>query len=218
VIVDTMCEAIQPTLIKILNHPFNVELATGELPLEKFVFYIQQDALYLAEFSRALAIAAGRLDDNAHKQQLIRFSIDAIKAENELHETFIQQHQSMASELIVTQSPTCFMYSHFLLKTASLNSIEEAIASLLPCFLIYYKVGKAMLSYQHTKHPYQSWIALYSSDAFECSVHAMVKITNELGDIASTKTQEKMIATFVRATQLEWLFWQSAYHQEQWLI
>jgi len=217
-IVDTMCEAIQPLLNKILNHPFNIELATGELPNEKFIFYIQQDALYLAEFSRALAITAGRLSSNAHTQQLIQFSIDAIKAENELHAAFIQQYQTIIPQLAITQSPACFTYTHFLLKTVSLNSIEEAIASLLPCFLIYHKVGKAILFHQNSENQYQNWINLYSSDTFECSVNAMVTITNELGDVASTKIKEKMVEAFIQSTRLEWLFWQSAYEQERWLI
>ena len=39
--------------------PFNTELAAGSLAGERFRHYITQDALYLGQFSRCLAIAAG---------------------------------------------------------------------------------------------------------------------------------------------------------------
>ena len=38
--------------------PFNIELAAGTLARDRFQHYIVQDALYLGQFSRALAIAA----------------------------------------------------------------------------------------------------------------------------------------------------------------
>ena len=43
--------------------PFNTELAAGTLPRDRFQHYIVQDALYLGQFSRALAIAAAKAPD-----------------------------------------------------------------------------------------------------------------------------------------------------------
>ena len=40
--------------------PFNTELAAGSLARERFRHYITQDALYLSQFSRCLAIAAAK--------------------------------------------------------------------------------------------------------------------------------------------------------------
>jgi len=48
-------ESITDIYQAIIQHPFNEELAQGTLPREKFAFYMQQDALYLADFARALA-------------------------------------------------------------------------------------------------------------------------------------------------------------------
>ena len=45
--------------------PFNTELAAGILAPERFRFYITQDALYLAEYARVLAIAAAKAPDAA---------------------------------------------------------------------------------------------------------------------------------------------------------
>jgi thiaminase/transcriptional activator TenA len=193
-IVDKMRHAVDGIMNTIHHHAFNVELSEGILPREKFIFYLIQDALYLADFAKALALTAGRLVNNTHVQQFIQFALDAIKAECELHFGYIDKYRSstdLAFDLTVEQSPTCFMYTNYLLKMASLASVEEAVSSLLPCFLVYNEVGKRMASHQISNNPYHDWIALYSSDAFELSVSLAIQITNELALTASECIQEK---------------------------
>jgi len=48
---------------KILDLPFNRELASGTLSQARFQFYMIQDALYLEQYSRALAVAAAKAPD-----------------------------------------------------------------------------------------------------------------------------------------------------------
>lgn len=222
-IVDKMRHAAHNIINKIHHHQFNSGLSTGILPRDTFIFYLIQDALYLADFSRALALAAARLPDNEHMQQFIQFTLDAIRAERELHFGYIDAYRSSTDlevDLTIEQSPACFMYTNYVLKMACLAPIEEAVSSLLPCFLVYNEVGKKMASQQlpNNNNPYHDWIALYSSEPFELSVCSAINITNELAYNASELTQEKMISAFVRSTQLEWLFWESAYSQERWLV
>ena len=51
---------IEPIYGAIIDHPYNRELAAGTLPPETFHHYLKQDALYLLDFSRALAIVSAR--------------------------------------------------------------------------------------------------------------------------------------------------------------
>jgi len=48
--------------------PFNTELAAGTLAPERFRFYILQDAIYLGEYARVLALAAAKAPDAATVQ------------------------------------------------------------------------------------------------------------------------------------------------------
>ncbi len=57
---DELCHSIEPIYAAILHHPFIAGLTDGSLPRESFEFYAVQDALYLREFARSLAIAAAR--------------------------------------------------------------------------------------------------------------------------------------------------------------
>jgi thiaminase/transcriptional activator TenA len=210
-----MTGATNSIMDKIHNHPFNRELSAGSLPKEKFIYYLVQDALYLLDFSKALALTAARLSNNDHVQQFMQFSLEAVYAERDLHVNYL--HKNKISDLLNReQNPACFMYTNYLLKTASLASVEEAVASLLPCFWVYREVGKNIALKEHADNPYNEWIALYSSNQFDLTVTSAINITIELGHAASSSTQEKMISAFVRSTQLEWLFWDNAYSQEKW--
>lgn len=219
-IFNEMTAVTSELLISIHQHPFNTQLGKGTLAKEQFVFYLLQDALYLADFSRALSIIAARLSDNSHMQQYVAFSLDAIKSERELHFNYLNQYKTQG---YITygrddQSPSCFMYTNYLLRMASLVPIEEAIACSLPCFYIYHEVGKKMSTYLRTDHPYYDWINLYSGEGFKASVQAAINIVNELGSHASEKTRSKMVQAFFKATQLEWLFWEGAYNREEWVV
>ena len=47
-------DVARPTYLKIIEHPFVEELARGTLAADKFLFYLRQDSLYLAHYSRVL--------------------------------------------------------------------------------------------------------------------------------------------------------------------
>jgi len=215
-IFNEMETSVDSMMIKIHNQSFNQELSNGSLAKEKFIHYLIQDALYLADFSRALALTGARLTDNRQTQQFIHFAMGSIQAERDLHATYLK---NLSSQIIANaeQTPACFMYTNYLFKTAIMATVEEAADSLLPCFWIYREVGKNILSAQiHSFNPYQNWITLYAGEEFHTSVEVAITIINQLGEHASSNIKSKMISAFIRSTQLEWMFWESAYCQESW--
>lgn len=210
----TICKEINPIVNAIQQLPFNLELTQGTLPKEKFDWYLMQDAIYLNDYTKALAITAAKLPHHQHMQQFLQFAVDAIKAERELH----AHHINPECFATIETMPACFMYTNYLLKTALMSSVEEAVASLLPCFWVYREVGKQMQMYSALNNPYQSWIDLYAGESFNSSVQAAMQTMEELYITASDSLKNKMVAAFTRSTQLEWLFWDHAYRQESWWL
>lgn len=215
-IFEKMREAVKPILEEIHRQPFNQELSQGILSKEKFIHYVEQDALYLADFAKALALTASRLNNHDQALQLLQFSLDALNAERALHANYLAENFIKLSK--IEPNPACFMYTNYLLKTASLAPVEEALASLLPCFWVYREVGHHILKKAQPNNPYQDWIELYSSEPFDLSVNVVINMTNDLAHTTSDVIKEKMLSAFIRSTQLEYLFWHSAYHQEKWLL
>jgi thiaminase/transcriptional activator TenA len=192
----------------ILELPFNTELAAGELSRERFQFYIAQDARYLVGFSRALAVAATRADHADEVMFFAHSAHEAIAVERQLHEGY--------GLIDVETSPTCLAYTSYLLAVAQTTSYAELVAALLPCFWLYHHLGTDILSRQSADNPYQAWIDTYADESFGEAVAKCRSAVDRAALTAGTDTQERMFAAFARATEYEWLFWDSAYRQEAW--
>jgi thiaminase/transcriptional activator TenA len=92
------------------------------------------------------------------------------------------------------------------------------LAALLPCFWIYLEVGINIHARAAKPNPYQAWIDTYAGDEFENAVRAVIDTTDAVAARASEETLTAMHAAFTRATQLEWMFWDSAYRLANWPV
>ena len=201
---------------KIIRMPFNQELMKGTLDVEKFRFYIGQDAIYLGAFSRALALIAARTNSNALALEFIRFAEGAVVVEEALHENYFRKYGIPA---MITASPSCQLYTQFLLTKAALAQVEVAMAAVLPCFWIYKKVGDYIYTHQHKNHnPFIDWINTYSGAEFSRVVEKAIHICDEVATTCSIPQQQSMTDAFIIASRLEWMFWDSAWKMEQWPV
>jgi thiaminase (transcriptional activator TenA) len=201
------------------NLPFNVQLAQGSLSRERFCFYIQQDAIYLGQFSRVLNITAAKAPDTSTLQSFTQFSLGAITVEQALHEHYLRQFAlDPAATGCVEPAPDCFAYTSFLLATAYHEPWEVAIAALLPCFRIYWDVGLTIASRAKPDNPYRAWIDTYADENFGQAVHSLMEIVDgaATGAKVSSAVRERMLAAYGRAVQYEYLFWDGAYNLRSW--
>ena len=102
---ETAWKAVEDVYEAILRQPFVRELMQGTLPREKFLFYLGQDAHYLASYCRSLAHTASRLTDTRHVNAFLKFASDGIAVEKALHESFLN------GEPLPPVSPTCAFYT-----------------------------------------------------------------------------------------------------------
>lgn len=204
----------------ILQMEFIQELKQGSLSQEIFQHYIIQDGIYLGEFSRALAIISAKAPTPELQLQFARNASDAIAVERGLHEEFFAEFNISPEVALSSQtSPTCLSYTNFLLATAYQYSFPISVAAVLPCFWIYLEVGKHIYQQANSKiNPYQKWIDTYIDVDFESSVKEVIYVANDMAAKVTTKELILMNQLFYRASQFEWMFWDSAYYLEQWKI
>lgn len=210
---DQLWNHISDIYQSILELPFNKELANGTLEQSTFAFYMKQDSLYLADFSRALAIAGVKHSDSEILKEFLGFAEEAIVVERALHEGFLKQYNTYVN---VDKAPGCFMYTNFLLATAWQEEFPVICAALLPCFWIYREVGMHIHKHAAANNPYQSWIDNYAGDDFNNSVNRAITITNQAAEQSTDAIRKKMTSAFEYSARLEWIFWDSAYRMEQW--
>ena len=174
-----------------------------------------QDAHYLTYFARALAVTAARSPDNDALIQLAGSAREAVVVERALHEGFFKDYGISPAEAAATEpSPTCAHYTHYLLALAH-NAPYEVGRALLPCFG---STGK-WASTCSRRHGGQSVSGLdrhLCRRGFAAGVRKVIAISDQVAASASPAVRDQMFQAFVRAAQLEWMFWDSAYRLERW--
>ncbi len=194
--------------------PFNRELAAGTLDQARFRFYIVQDALYLDQYARILAMAGARGPDGATLRLFAGAALEGIAVEQALHAQYLSQFGGDAAK--AEPSPDCLSYTSFLLATAYHEPWEVLLAALLPCFWIYWVVGQAIAREAAADNPYRAWIDTYADEGFGSVVQSVKAATDRAAAAASDAVRARMMTAFIRSTQYEWLFWDGAYQLRGW--
>lgn len=199
--------------------PFNKELAAGTLARETFQFYIVQDALYLDQYARTLAIAGARGPDGATLRAFGHYAIEAIAVEQALHERYLREFGVDPSSIATAEpSPDCLGYTSFLMATAYHEPWEVLVAALLPCFWLYWDVGTTIAKTAAHDNPYRAWIDTYADDGFGAAVRAVIACSDQAAAVASDNVSDRMATAFIRSCQYEWLFWDGAWRRRSWPV
>ncbi len=201
---------ITPIYESILRLPFIEELSAGVLPIEKFLYYLGQDAQYLSRYTRVLAHVASRLSDKSQIADVLSFASTGLAVEAALHESYLRGAELPA------MSPTCLMYTA-VEEAQAYEPVAVEAAALLPCFWVYQRVGEAILSKCKNLdvNPYARWIRTYADEVFAKSTRRYIEICDAL---ATESLRDKMTEVFINCTRLEWMFWDSAYNLEKWKV
>lgn len=200
-------DKIKPSFQEIVDHPFNVELTNGSLDLERFQFYIHQDALYF----RALSEIFGLVAQKAHTPELNRHFLDlssnVLIEEQQLRSRFLSSCKLRDEDI----SPTCRGYSHYLKEIAKTTAFEVALVSFLPCFWIYKELSQGMAKMVKGDNPYFDWIRMTSSPYNNDLTDHLISTVDKIAATCSAKVLALMEEVVERCTHFEWHFWDDAY-------
>jgi len=214
---DQLWNEIEHIYAAILEHPFVTGLTDGSLPAPVFQHYVLQDAHYLRDYARALAITGAKGDD---EDAIVLFSADAagaITVERSLHAGFVADFGLSPEQVAATPVlPTTLAYTSYLLRTAHQGSFAEAVAVVLPCYWIYARVGEALLAEGSPEPLFQRWIATYGGEEFQLTVERVLRIVDRLGERLSDSERVRCTEHVVTTSTYEWLFWDAAWRQESW--
>lgn len=211
---DKAWEAISLSYTEITELEFIKGLIDGSLPQDRFAYYIQQDSIYLAEYGRILAGIGAKLSNPTQRSSFLKFASDTVFVEQELHRGY---REALKQNKALEASPACLLYTSFLHKQLAVEPIEVAVAAILPCFVIYGKVGNYIKEHQNnTKNPYQQWINTYGDEEFTRAVEQAEQMTNDLAKNTTDEIRQNMIEAYSMATRMEYMFWNSAYELERW--
>ncbi|PWB44517.1 MAG: thiaminase II [Candidatus Methylomirabilota bacterium] len=211
--------SIEGIYAAILRHPFLCGLTDGSLPRERFQFYAVQDALYLREYARALSMVAARAPRDKWIILFNEHAAGVLKVERQLHEGFFREWGLTPQAVAATPlAPTNLAYTSYLLALAYAAPFHETVAGLLPCYWIYWEVGKELERAGSPDPLYTRWIGTYASAEFGSLVRSVLDVVDATAAPLTPAELDAMRRHFVITSRYEWMFWEMGYRREPWPI
>ncbi len=216
---EELWNSVSDIYTKILTHPFLIGLTDGSLEEAAFRYYAIQDALYLKEFGRGLAILGTRAEDDDEFLTFCNHGANAILVERTLHDSFFKTWDLNSNEVYKTEpSPNCLLYTSYLISTATTKPYYESLGAFLPCYQIYYEVGKELLKKGSLNPIYQKWIDTYEGDEFGKVEEEVLSIMDKLASNLSQSQKLAIKKHYIQTSKMEYLFWDMGFKKQKWEI
>jgi thiaminase/transcriptional activator TenA len=203
----------------ILAHPFLAGLTDGSLPHDAFAFYVIQDALYLRRYSEALAEVGRRAPSAAEAGMFARHAAEAVEVEQALHGSLLADLGVDPARIGAAEpAPANLAYTSYLLATVCTGSYAEGVGAVLPCYWIYWEVGRELLRRGSPDPRYQRWIDLYGSEDFGKVVREVLAVADTMGPGLAAPERDRVHRHFRVTSRYEWMFWDMGYRKETWPV
>ncbi|MFJ5860262.1 bifunctional hydroxymethylpyrimidine kinase/phosphomethylpyrimidine kinase [Pseudarthrobacter sp. NPDC092439] len=183
--------------------PFIRSLAAGTLPESEFAYYLAQDAIYLAGYSRVLARASALAPTEAEQLFWARSAQQCLEVESGLHRSWLNTRPAQGGLGPVTKA-----YVDHLTAASASGSYAVLAAAVLPCFWLYAEVGRTLhaafvAAGEPAGHPYAEWLRTYADEAFAAATRRAVGIVDDAGRNASETDRAAMATAFRQSCRLE---------------
>ena len=196
---------------------FLTELGQGTLAVGAFRHYLEQDALYLAGYAKALALLAARAPDAAATAFWASSAHTTGTVEAQLHRDLLDGGLLGEPTGEPVHSPSCLAYVSYLVAGAATEPYPVAAAAVLPCYWVYADTGARLAATARgtADHPYLRWVAAYDDPGFRTATDRARSLVDDAAAAAPAEVPA-MHRAFGTATRYELEFWRSAHAQEAW--
>lgn len=214
---ETLWASVEHThFAAILQHPFILGLSAGTLPISSFRHYVVQDALYLRQFGRALALLAAKADTSDGLMLFCEHARNTVIVERALHEGFMKEWDLRTETDVSEEAPNCLLYTAWQQQVIRDGSYADALAAVLPCYWIYWEVGKALVAKGSPNPLYQRWIDTYAGEAFAECVRAVLAEMNRVAGSLTIEQKSAAREIFVKGCRFEYMFWDMGWKLQNW--
>jgi thiaminase (transcriptional activator TenA) len=212
--VDDLKEYSIKTWQEILDHRFIKEFSNDTLPINKFVFYLNQDHYFLEGFSKFLHFAKLKTNDNKMKRWLETLFFTSVNIEMKMQRQLLSSLEggiSLTTSADIIPSKITLDYILYLTNVSSAGKFCEIVSVMAPCPWTYLEIAQNLSKVSIRNDIYRKWVQFYSSDESRKQVAEIQQILNLLGDEENEKYRQRMKNHFANACKYEYLFWEMVY-------
>jgi thiaminase (transcriptional activator TenA) len=199
---DEAWEEISSTYEKIWKHPFIQEMSLSSLSENRFIYYMQQDLLYLRDYAECSMIIAQSIKID-YKEYFINQSLSTMQYIEFAESEYAQYKSNITSR--ATEG-----YMGHLMKSCK-KSVDIAVAAMLPCEWIYKELGNYLLNNSVDSNIYAAWFIPLTDEEYISNVHKLIEIFDDLS--LSSENQDLMLNIFNKSAIWEQYFFDDAYNE-----
>jgi thiaminase/transcriptional activator TenA len=193
-------------------------IADGTLPLDRFRFYVMQDAYYLSHFAKVQAIGAVKAGDLETTKRFAHHAEQTCAAEMALHESFMEMLDVTKEDWAAFEpSPSAYAYVSHMYRSAE-GDLADVLAAILPCYWLYYEIGENLKNAKPDHPIYNRWIETYGSEWFGELVTEQIERMDKLAEGLPEARHRELKDRFRRSSYYEWHFWEQAWKKETWSV
>ncbi|MDQ0163789.1 thiaminase II [Aeribacillus alveayuensis] len=201
------------------KHPFVKGIGDGTLDIDKFRFYMEQDYLYLIDYSRLFALGSLKAPDLETMTVFANLLHSTLNDEMELHRQYAERLGIPREKLENTKpAPTTLAYTGYMLNISQRGSLADLIAAVLPCTWSYYEIGLRLNQILGaSEHEfYGEWVKMYASEEFGQLAEWLKNLMNKLAEGKTEQELKELEDIFLTTSKFEYMFWEMSYQKQMW--
>lgn len=211
---------VKPLWDAYLTHPFVKGIGDGTLAHQKFKHYLEQDYVYLIEYSKLFSLGATQANDLATKTLFANLLHGTLNFEMDLHRQYAARFGITAEQLAATQpAATTVAYTSYMLTKAQ-NGLPYTLAAVLCCAWSYNYIGLALAQQpQALEHEfYGQWVQTYSSPEFTELAKQCIDLIDAIAGEMPAAVQTELEEIVVYTSYFEHMFWDMGETCSMWPI
>ncbi|MBR9827039.1 MAG: thiaminase II [Oceanospirillales bacterium] len=195
-----------------IQHDFVRQLGRGDLAEASFQHYLQQDYLFLIQFSRAWGLAVFKSEDLASMRYAQSGLNAMLDTEIGLHVDYCRDWGISEAELqALPEASATVAYTRYVLDAGFAGDLLDLHVALSPCIIGYAEIAQWLAEQPDTRregNPYNAWIEMYLSDEYQQAARTERELLDTLGQDLPPARLAALEKRFRTATRMEVSFWQ----------
>jgi thiaminase/transcriptional activator TenA len=199
-------------------HPFVRGIGEGTLSPDRFQFYLEQDYVYLIDFSRVIALAAAKAETVEEMRQFSTLLDVTLSREMELHRRTCAGFGMEAGRLERTEPGlVTAAYTSGLLRVCYEGRLSDIVAVLLPCAAGYVEIA-GRLRERGLPPPghCRDWIETYSSPEMTALAEWLTRHMNTKAAESAAAERDRWLALYRTSARFELLFFDMSWEKSPW--
>jgi thiaminase/transcriptional activator TenA len=202
----------------VFAHPFVRGIGDGDLPRDRFAFYLRQDYVYLVDFAKVLSLACAKSRDLEDMGAFAGLLSATLNMEMDLHRRTCAAFGISVQDLERTRKGMITSaYTDLLVRTCYEGDLSDILAVLLPCEAGYAEIGQRLRSQGLPEDPFcRDWISTYSSREFVDLARWVSERMDAHARDASPQRRERWFRLYEASARFEYLFFDMSWKKEEW--